>query len=903
MKVSPPPALPALPALTPDGTLHLAPAFGTDAPSLPETTATALEAAFADGPGAGLLHLGAAEVGRALPQPWAFWRDFAVLFLTARLRALDEANAPPTPVEVLPTMVLAAPPMLGGEYLDPGALERLWAAMRVAFALVSDPAGWLHAHNPSWHAVGRVHLNLAENRSDPALPFAFLATYTTRLSASARPQHAPLGRAVREAAANGDSATLLALLAPVQRAAAESPWLKVKLEAGALYAPVRWSADEACAFLREVPVLEQAGLLVRMPESWRSGRPARPKVSAVIGSAPAVLATRTLLDFEVNVTLDGAPLTEDEISTLLAGVDGLQMLRGQWVEVDRARLERTMAQFEAAREAAAREGLSFQEATRMLAGLGRGAELSAGAEENTQAWGEVVSGEWLRTALAELRSPEGRLAPADPGPELSAMLRPYQRAGVSWLHLLVRLGLGACLADDMGLGKTIQVLGLLRTLERQGRGGVSLVVAPASLLGNWQAEARRFAPSLRVRVAHGSATDETRWRPEDAEHTEHAGEPVDLVLTTYGSVLRDERLQATRWRLCVLDEAQAIKNPGARQTQAVKALQTEGRVAMTGTPVENRLGDLWSLMDFLNPGLLGTSAAFGRAVKRWNSTPGGHAPLRRLVQPYLLRRKKTDRTVIADLPDKIELEAYCGLSRTQAALYQQAVDDLAERLVQTEGLARRGLILAALMRFKQICNHPSQWLGDGAWQPRESGKFERLAELAGVIAERQEKLLVFTQFRQTTAPLAAFLQGLFGRAGLVLHGETPVRERTALVARFQNDPNVPFFVLSLKAGGTGLNLTAAAHVVHFDRWWNPAVEDQATDRAFRIGQVKNVLVHKFVCRGTVEEHIDTLIRTKRTLADSVLAGGGEAALTEMNDTELLAAVALDLRAVGLDDRA
>jgi non-specific serine/threonine protein kinase len=346
----------------------------------------------------------------------------------------------------------------------------------------------------------------------------------------------------------------------------------------------------------------------------------------------------------------------------------------------------------------------------------------------------------------------------------------------------------------------------------------------------------------------------------------------------------------------VLDEAQAIKNPGARQTRLVKQIDARARIALTGTPVENRLGDLWSLFDFINPGLLGTGKDFTGFVKGLASRPANpYAPLRALVQPYILRRLKTDKSVIADLPDKTEVKAYCPLSKAQAALYQKTVKELAHALERSDGIERRGIVLAYLMRFKQICNHPSHWLGDGSWAEADSGKLGRLREIATVMASRQEKALVFTQFREVTAPLSAFLTSVFGAPGIVLHGGTAVKERRALVQQFQEDEGVPFMVLSLKAGGTGLNLTAASHVVHFDRWWNPAVENQATDRAFRIGQTKNVLVHKFLCRGTVEEKIDQLIDSKRQLSRDVLEGGADLLLTEMKDDELLKLVALDLK--------
>jgi non-specific serine/threonine protein kinase len=349
------------------------------------------------------------------------------------------------------------------------------------------------------------------------------------------------------------------------------------------------------------------------------------------------------------------------------------------------------------------------------------------------------------------------------------------------------------------------------------------------------------------------------------------------------------------WRVAILDEAQAIKNPNAKQTRAVKQIQARVKIALTGTPVENRLGDLWSIFDYVNPGLLGTATEFTAFTKSLAKRPDNpYLPLRNLIRPYILRRMKTDKAVIADLPEKIEMDAYCPLSRKQVALYQQAVKGLAERLDEVDGIQRRGIVLSYLMRLRQICNHPSQWLGDGSWAEEDSGKWARLREIAETVAAKQEKALVFTQFREVTAPVAAFLGTVFGRPGLVLHGETAVKQRKELVQRFQEDETVPFFVLSLKAGGSGLNLTAATHVIHLDRWWNPAVENQATDRAFRIGQTRTVLVHKFVCRGTVEEKIAEMIEAKRGISKDVLEGGKDLNLTEMKNEELLRLVALNI---------
>ena len=552
-----------------------------------------------------------------------------------------------------------------------------------------------------------------------------------------------------------------------------------------------------------------------------------------------------------------------------------------------------MRQFKNAQALAERDGLTFIEAMRLLAGAAvTGTDQDAGVAD----WSQVTAGPWLAETLKALRAPDG--ADADPGPALKGTLRPYQKAGVHWMHLLSGLGLGACLADDMGLGKTIQVLSLLLAQRRTGRAmQPSLLVGPASLLANWAAEIERFAPGLTAKIVHPSAMTPDQVRQVTPDQLSG----IDLAITSYGTLLRMPVLAEMRWHFVILDEAQAIKNPNAKQTKAAKALKARARIALTGTPVENHLGDLWSIFDFINPGLLGTARQFTSYTKRLaESTHNPYGPLRELVRPYILRRMKTDKSVIADLPDKTEIKAYCPLSRKQAALYEQTVTDLAEALQDSEGIQRKGIVLATLMRLKQICNHPSQWLNDNVWAEEDSGKWARLRDIAAVVAARQEKMLVFTQFREMTAPLATFLGGIFGRPGLVLHGNTAVKDRKDLVRTFQEDEAVPFFILSLKAGGSGLTLTAASHVVHFDRWWNPAVENQATDRAFRIGQKRNVMVHKFVCQGTVEEKIDALIESKKSLSEDVLAGSGEISLTEMKDDDLLRLVALDLKAAMKD---
>ena len=743
--------------LTPHG--HLVLEDSSDAPALPEGVASRLADAFSRGSGHGLLRLGAGEVGQALPPLFLWWRGFATRYVGELCLQSSPELAPPTEAE-LASLVLTAPMMVGAEYLTPDVLRILWGEIAASLAASlaaskTDLQSFLKGLNPAWNLVGRVHFNLAENRNDADAPFAFLATYTTQLSAQARAQHVPLGQALREYAGQANREKLLSLLLPVRRASETCDWLRPMVDEGELYHPLRWTPREASRLLASVPDLERAGVVVRMPPSWRASRPPRPQVTGTVGARkPSALGLEGVLDFRMAVTLDGETLNAKEIAALLSGTDLLVLLRGQWVEIDRERLERSIRQFREAEQLAEREGLSFAAAMRMLAGAAVDDTVSDIAVAD---WSRVTAGSWLAETLRRLRSPDG--AGADPSPALRGTLRPYQRVGMQWLQLLSGLGLGACLADDMGLGKTIQVLALLLAQRR----GPSLLVAPASLLANWVAEVEKFAPDLKAAIVHPSAMT----AEQIGEFNPARAAELDLAITSYGSLLRIKALTEIEWRYAILDEAQAIKNPNAKQTRAAKALKANARIALTGTPVENHLGDLWSIFDFINPGLLGSAKQFSRYAKALadrESNPYG--PLRELVRPYILRRMKTDKTIIGDLPDKTEVKAWCGLSRRQAALYEQAVQELGDALERSDGIQRKGIVLAMLLRLKQICNHPSQWLRDNAWAEVDSGKLARLREIAEVVASRQEKMLVFTQFREMTAPLATFLGAVFGRPGL-----------------------------------------------------------------------------------------------------------------------------------------
>ncbi len=875
--------------LTPDATLRFE---GSDAPWTEE-----------------LFHLGAARAADLPPAP-AFWRHLAA----SCIRELCHAANPdaPSPDEAdgvaalpLPEDAAAwldtAPPMPGGEYLSSGSLAGVWSRLLAWCAdgvrAAGGLAAFLEKEAPQWRQVGRVFFHLAENRLNENRPFVFLATYTTGFGRDGRLRHPPLSLAHKTQGDAANTTALRHLLQPVQRAAADIPWVGEMMESRAIFAPRAWLPAQAYRMLVTAPALEEAGIGVRLPDWWKK-RP-RPTVQVSLGTNDqAKLTAESLVSFDVGVSLGDEKLTPEEMERLLSmDGQGLVLFKGAWVEVDAERLKEALEHWKAAGAEARSGGMTFAQGMRLLAGMPDSPAAAAGATEQTvREWSRLELGPHARELLREARrAAEVR---QEDMPDLRATLRPYQLEGVSWLRFLDRLGMGACLADDMGLGKTVQVLALLLAERETEHGGMpTLLVIPASLLANWKAEAEKFAPSLNLLVLHTSERAlPKRFQPE-------LFRDVDLVVTTYSQCQRLPWLGEVTWRRVILDEAQAIKNPGTKQSVMARRLKSARRVALTGTPIENRLTDLWSLFDFLNPGLLGSLDSFVRLTKQMQGKGGvGLGPLRRLTSRCILRRLKTDKAISASLPDKIETTVSCHLTKEQARLYQQVTarleEDLKARMRGEAEAGRTMCILQAIGLLKQICNHPAQagLAGESAmnWDPKLSGKFQTVGDICADIASRQERVLIFTQFREIMPALEDWLQRVFGRPGLVLHGSVPVKRRGALVDLFQQEDGPPFFLISLKAGGTGLNLTRASHVIHFDRWWNPAVEDQATDRAFRIGQKNNVLVHKCVTIGTVEERIDALIRSKRALADSVL-DPAEVGISSLSDGEVLDLVRLDLR--------
>ena len=781
--------------------------------------------------------------------------------------------------EELTLLTEEVPFVLGMEHVTSAWIQKLADRLQEVFrdeirSYEGTVARYFVDHHSDIQVVGRVFFHLVENK-EAAFPFAFMATYTTKPVKSKRAVHTPLKNALTEF--EGDEKMLLALITTVIKAAQDSDFISALLESGELFSPLKFTAQEAHTFLKELPLYEAAGIMCRVPDWWKK-KANRVSVSVKLGTKkPSKVGLDAIMDFSPELSLGGEPISPEELQSFLRMAEGLVRYKGKWVEIDKERLEKVLAAFDRLKDEIG-GGLTLSEAMRLELNP---EVLLSGESLDTEI--RVSNGAWFKSLRDKLAHPE-KLEPVEPAETFHAMLRGYQRSGYQWLSEMSALGLGACLADDMGLGKTVQIIAFLEKLRTEGRGPV-LLVLPASLIGNWQNEIQRFAPEMTFQILHKSELKSS----QKLEITEGQF----LYITTYGLALRLEELKDRTWDCLILDEAQAIKNPGTKQTKAIKAIPSRQRIALTGTPIENRLEDLWSLFDFLNQGLLGSAKEFADFAKGLDESLTGYARLRKMIQPFILRRLKTDKTIIKDLPDKLEMNEYTSLTKRQAALYEKTLKDIGNKLESSEGIERRGIILAAIMKFKQICNHPDQYLGREEFKEEHSGKFEQLREICETIRDKKERVLVFTQFKEMTEPLSEFLTGVFGSEGLVLHGGTPVKRRKEMVEEFNGEAYVPYMILSLKAGGVGLNLTAANHVIHFDRWWNPAVENQATDRAFRIGQTKNVMVHKFVTKGTVEEKIDELIASKQKLSGDILSSGGEQWITEYNNEELMKMFALE----------
>ena len=714
----------------------------------------------------------------------------------------------------------------------------------------------------------RVFFHLVEDKDNEEYPFAFLATYATK-DKRGKIHHMPLKYALNEF--KGEHQKLLNLLSCLNKAAEVSPLMNELVKSGEMLHPLHMKAQEAYEILRSVPNLEENGILCRIPNWWKRRNASSVKLSVKFGEKnQSLVGFDSLISTQPELTIDGIKLTDKEIKQILQETAGLAFIKGKWIEIDKQHLQELLDKMDEYNG-----DISFLDALK----------LESGIDSKSEKEQEIIftNGEWLENTLQQLRRPDDMKKPTIPE-NVRAELRPYQITGYAWLKFMANLRLGACLADDMGLGKTLEVLTLLEDLRCQKEDAKILLIVPASLLGNWEKESARFTPKINLHILHGKTSEKLEEELKD--------DLPFLTVTTYAMATKLEGLAKINWDAVILDEAQAIKNPGTKQTKFIKKIPAKLRIILTGTPIENNLSNLWSLFDFLNKGLLGSAAEFKKYANRLSNNPENYQKLRKMLSPFILRRLKTDKSIIADLPEKMEQIDYVGLSKKQIVLYREQVKKLEDIISGSEGITRKGMILSTITKLKQICNHPDQFLGLSAYSPKESGKFELLQEICETIYEKRERVLVFTQYKEITEYLAEFLSEIFQRNGLVLHGGIPVKKRTEMVELFNSVKYVPFMVLSVKAAGVGLNLTAANHVIHFDRWWNPAVENQATDRAYRIGQEKNVMVHKFVSKGTIEERIDEIIKQKITLAESVIEAG-EQWITEFSNEEIISMMRLE----------
>lgn len=825
-----------------------------------------------------LYHLGFVERPEEFDQAGGYLHQLADTFLHVLTGQPDleltRENAVVVPDEdVIGRLLDCVPFSLGSEYVTEQWICGIFEQLKSIFAEEiqrhdGTVAMYLAGKSQHLKVPERIFFHLVESKEE-GYPFAFLATYATK-DEEGKVQHVPLRYALTEYKTERDK--LLELLSCLNRAAEVSGIIGEFVEKGEMFHPLRLTSEEAYQILKDIALIEETGIVCRIPNWWRKNAYGVSMSVSLGEEKPVFVGLDSILSMRPRLVVDGVALTEKEIQDLLDQTEGLAFLKGKWIEVNHDRLNRlleTMKEYEGE--------LTLMDALRM--GLENGSD-----KGNADVGAVVTNGTWLSKLLKNLRTP-GQIRSVVLPKSFQAQLRPYQKTGFTWLNYMSKLGFGACLADDMGLGKTVQVLAFLEKMRTTKKAERALLVVPASLLGNWQKEAAKFAPKMSVHILHGKGA---KLLGEELQESK-----AFLVITTYGMASRISELEEAVWDCLILDEAQAIKNPLTNQTKRIKKIQSRMKIAMTGTPIENDLTNLWSLFDFLNKGLLGSSSEFRDYSKGLSQHPEGYARLKNMIAPFMLRRIKTDKTIISDLPDKLEQVDYVTISKKQRVLYCKQVADLETRLQKAEGIERRGLVLASLMKLKQICNHPDQYLGQQAYSEKDSGKFELLRSLCETIYEKRERVLIFTQFKEITEYLNEFLAEIFHAKGYVLHGGTPVAKRNEIVEEFQGERYVPYIVLSVRAGGTGLNLTNASHVIHFDRWWNPAVENQATDRAYRIGQKKNVMVHKFVCRGTIEEKIDEMISSKLELAQNVIGSGGENWITEMSNEELLSALRLE----------
>ena len=759
------------------------------------------------------------------------------------------------------------PLVLGSEFLNNQSINSYWSQMTDWLFRTIDKSNdsieaTLSSYLPSFNVADRTYFHLVETNEEK-YPFGFFTSYTTLINNKVK--HMPLSYALEEF--KGKDKQLLHLLSVIFKASSKSKLLSNLIEEGQLFNPTYLKTDEAYDLLKNSQYFKECGIGFRFPSWWKKKN--KIHTSATIGNKMnRGISMKYLLSVDLNFVLENQTLSEKEIKELLEFEEGLINFKGKWIEIDHKALKKLLDSYKKFEEEYG-NGINFKDYLKLQKQDNNEEEILDELEFNNGMW------------LEEFKSHTQKNCETLPlSNNFNGILRKYQKDGYYWLNQMMSLGFGSCLADDMGLGKTVQILALISSLFDKNKIKNVLLVVPASLVGNWIAEKDKFTPSISIFVL--------KDKEELLKEMDYSKK--GLYITTYSMVDLRESIINQKWDVVILDEAQAIKNSNTKQSKAIKSLNCNNRIVMTGTPIENSLMDIWSLFDFINPGLLGNKNEFKKIISKTKDNPKIYSSLRTVMEPFILRRLKTDRTIIKDLPKKIESDYYVELSKKQVLIYKKLNEQIEKSLLENEGIAKKGLILSSILKSKQICNHPSQFLKDDSFKEKDSGKFLALRQIVETVKEKKEKVLVFTQYKAMVKPLEQYLSSIFESEGLSIDGSVNSNERTKRVNSFNNDGNYPFMVITIKAGGTGLNLTSANHVIHFDRWWNPSVENQATDRAFRIGQKKVVNVYKFICSGTIEDKINEIILSKKELSTKIIGGGEESTvswITQMDNSELL----------------
>lgn len=761
-------------------------------------------------------------------------------------------------------IIESAPYIIGLEFINKDWVLNILAQFNVAYKNVVEKSQKTHmeyliSKGNFFIIPSRIYFHLVENKDNDGYPFAFLATYTA--IDNGKLIHCPLKNALTQL--KSDKNKLTSLVSSITEATKESALIKKFVESGNIFYPTKLSEHEAYSFLKEVPFYERCGIVCRIPK-WYTESISKIQVDIDEQAKFSLHVDGDMIPVPA-MLYKGVEISYEEAQALLLKEEGLEIIKGKWIENNHSEIKELLREF----DLLSQEGTSLLEIFKMKS-------ISFKEQKSNPIPIEISQKSWLTRLFQKDFDDSTNLLPTLP---FSTVLRPYQTNAFKWMYGMSKLKMGVCLADDMGLGKTIEVLSFLDKIKEEGKEKV-LIIVPATLVENWKKEINKFAPHFSVFILKGE------------------NEPVDdrvkayITITTYQTAIRLDYINRINWDLVVLDEAQAIKNYYTSQSKKVKSLNSKMRIAMTGTPIENNLLELWSLFDFINPGLLGTRNEFSYF---YNSIKTGSAiekqkKLKSLISPFILRRVKTDKKIIADLPNKHEIDVTINLSKKQIVLYRKIVSEFEEKKARTESSRQnQALVFTTMLKLKQVCNHPSQYLGDEKYDLEDSGKFIELKRICETIHAKREKVLVFTQFKEIISAINELLSKVFNKIGYSIDGETSMQKRNAYIDSFQNG-DTPYMVLSLKTAGVGLNLTAAQNVIHFDRWWNPAVENQATDRVFRIGQTKNVTVYKFTTADTVEEYIFRKMAVKQQLTDEIINDIDSNVMNKLSIDELISAI-------------